>query len=52
VRAGQVAAVRSPGDPFLRMDGQAVFKLAVGVLDSVSRSVLDKAGRRRPTSTG
>jgi 3-oxoacyl-[acyl-carrier-protein] synthase-3 len=40
VRSGQVT-----GDPFLRMDGQAVFKLAVGVLDSVSRSVLAKAGR-------
>ena len=40
LRSGQVT-----GDPFLRMDGQAVFKLAVGVLDSVSRSVLAKAGR-------
>jgi len=27
------------------MDGQAVFKLAVGVLDQVARSVLAKAGR-------
>jgi 3-oxoacyl-[acyl-carrier-protein] synthase-3 len=27
------------------MDGQAVFKLAVGVLESVARSVLTKAGR-------
>ena len=27
------------------MDGQAVFKLAVGVLEKVARSVLDKAGR-------
>jgi 3-oxoacyl-[acyl-carrier-protein] synthase-3 len=43
--AGQVAGGAVTGDPFLRMDGQAVFKLAVGVLDSVSRSVLDKAGR-------
>jgi 3-oxoacyl-[acyl-carrier-protein] synthase-3 len=43
---GQVAGGAVTGDPFLRMDGQAVFKLAVGVLDKVSRSVLDKAGRR------
>jgi 3-oxoacyl-[acyl-carrier-protein] synthase III len=42
---GHVAGGAVTGDPFLRMDGQAVFKLAVGVLDSVSRSVLDKAGR-------
>ncbi|HNU12300.1 MAG TPA: beta-ketoacyl-ACP synthase III [Rubrivivax sp.] len=42
---GQVAAGAVTGDPFVRMDGQAVFKLAVGVLDSVSRSVLVKAGR-------
>ncbi|GAB1390549.1 MAG: ketoacyl-ACP synthase III [Rubrivivax sp.] len=42
---GQVAGGAVTGDPFVRMDGQAVFKLAVGVLDSVSRSVLAKAGR-------
>jgi 3-oxoacyl-[acyl-carrier-protein] synthase-3 len=42
---GQVAGGGVTGDPFVRMDGQAVFKLAVGVLDSVSRSVLAKAGR-------
>jgi 3-oxoacyl-[acyl-carrier-protein] synthase III len=42
---GQVNGGSVTGDPFLRMDGQAVFKLAVGVLDSVSRSVLAKAGR-------
>lgn len=42
---GHVAGGVVTGDPFLRMDGQAVFKLAVGVLDSVSRSVLAKAGR-------
>ncbi|MFO1326888.1 MAG: beta-ketoacyl-ACP synthase III [Rubrivivax sp.] len=42
---GQVASGQVTGDPFLRMDGQAVFKLAVGVLDSVSRAVLAKAGR-------
>jgi 3-oxoacyl-[acyl-carrier-protein] synthase-3 len=33
------------GDPFLKMDGQAVFKLAVGVLESTARTVLEKAGR-------
>ena len=33
------------GDPLLKMDGPAVFKLAVGVLEDVARSVLDKAGR-------
>ena len=33
------------GLPFLKMDGQAVFKLAVGVLEDVARSVLKKAGR-------
>ena len=33
------------GSPLLRMDGQAVFKLAVGVLESAARAVLAKAGR-------
>ena len=33
------------GLPFLKMDGRAVFKLAVGVLEDVARSVLEKAGR-------
>jgi 3-oxoacyl-[acyl-carrier-protein] synthase-3 len=33
------------GMPLLRMDGQAVFKLAVGVLEDVARAVLAKAGR-------
>ena len=33
------------GDPLLRMDGQAVFKLAVGVLEQSARAVLAKAGR-------
>ena len=33
------------GDPLLKMDGPAVFKLAVGVLYDVALSVLDKAGR-------
>jgi 3-oxoacyl-[acyl-carrier-protein] synthase-3 len=33
------------GDPTLKMDGQAVFKLAVTVLDQVAHEVLDAAGR-------
>jgi 3-oxoacyl-[acyl-carrier-protein] synthase-3 len=33
------------GDPLLKMDGQAVFKLAVGVLDKAARAVLTKAGK-------
>ncbi len=39
IRRGEVV-----GSPYLTMDGQAVFKLAVTVLDSVAREVLDKAG--------
>jgi 3-oxoacyl-[acyl-carrier-protein] synthase-3 len=31
------------GDPVLKMDGQAVFKLAVGVLEETARASLDKA---------
>jgi 3-oxoacyl-[acyl-carrier-protein] synthase-3 len=42
---GTVAGGKVIGDPLLKMDGQAVFKLAVGVLDSVARSVLAKAGK-------
>jgi 3-oxoacyl-[acyl-carrier-protein] synthase-3 len=32
------------GDPVLKMDGQGVYKLAVGVLEATARTVLDKAG--------
>ena len=42
---GTVAGGKVLGDPLLKMDGQAVFKLAVGVLEDVARSVLSKAGR-------
>ena len=42
--AGQVANGTVTGDPFLRMDGQAVFKMAVRVLDEVAREVCDQAG--------
>jgi 3-oxoacyl-[acyl-carrier-protein] synthase III len=41
--AGRVDSGRIVGDPFLRMDGQAVFKLAVNVLDSSAREVLADA---------
>ena len=40
---GHVAGGQVLGDPLLKMDGQAVFKLAVGVLDKAARAVLDKA---------
>jgi 3-oxoacyl-[acyl-carrier-protein] synthase III len=42
---GTVAGGKVLGDPLLKMDGPAVFKLAVGVLEDVARSVLAKAGR-------
>lgn len=42
---GTVSGGQILGDPLLKMDGQAVFKLAVGVLDAAARAVLDKAGR-------
>ena len=42
---GTVSGGRVLGDPLLKMDGPAVFKLAVGVLDSAARAVLAKAGR-------
>lgn len=42
---GTVSGGQVLGDPVLKMDGQAVFKLAVGVLESAARAVLAKAGR-------
>jgi 3-oxoacyl-[acyl-carrier-protein] synthase-3 len=42
---GTVSGGNVFGDPLLKMDGPAVFKLAVGVLEDVARSVLEKAGR-------
>ncbi|MCV0437248.1 MAG: ketoacyl-ACP synthase III [Hydrogenophaga sp.] len=42
---GHVSGGRILGDPLLKMDGQAVFKLAVGVLEETARTVLAKAGR-------
>ena len=41
---GGVASGQVIGDPFLRMDGQAVFKFAVKVLGDVANEVLDAAG--------
>jgi len=42
---GTVSGGKVLGDPLLKMDGQAVFKLAVGVLEDAARAVLGKAGR-------
>ena len=42
---GHVSGGEILGDPLLKMDGQAVFKLAVGVLEETARAVLAKAGR-------
>ncbi|NOV27443.1 ketoacyl-ACP synthase III [Cupriavidus necator] len=40
---GNVAGGNITGNPFLHMDGQAVFKLAVNVLDKVAREAMDAA---------
>ena len=42
---GNISGGKILGDPLLKMDGPAVFKLAVGVLESAARTVLEKAGR-------
>ncbi len=42
---GTVSGGQVLGQPLLRMDGQAVFKLAVGVLEDAARATLAKAGR-------
>ena len=41
---GQVSGGKISGRPLLTMDGQAVFKLAVGLLENAARATLDKAG--------
>jgi 3-oxoacyl-[acyl-carrier-protein] synthase-3 len=41
---GHVSGGAILGDPVLKMDGQAVFKLAVGVLEETARAYLSKAG--------
>lgn len=40
---GHVSGGKIMGDPLLKMDGQAVFKLAVGVLEDAARAALSKA---------
>jgi 3-oxoacyl-[acyl-carrier-protein] synthase-3 len=40
---GHVSGGKVLGDPLLKMDGQAVFKLAVGVLEDAARASLAKA---------
>ncbi|MCP5264687.1 MAG: ketoacyl-ACP synthase III [Burkholderiaceae bacterium] len=42
--AGRVAGGEVTGHPYLTMDGPAVFKLAVGVLDAVGRETVEAAG--------
>jgi len=42
---GQVSGGAVIGSPLLQMDGQAVFKLAVRVLDETARATLAKAGK-------
>jgi len=42
---GHVSGGQVLGDPVLKMDGPAVFKIAVNVLYDVAKSVLEKAGR-------
>ena len=42
---GHVSGGQALGNPLLQMDGQAVFKLAVGVLEDSARAVLAKAGK-------
>ncbi len=41
---GTVSGGQVLGDPLLKMDGQAVFKLAVGLLESAAKAALAKAG--------
>ena len=43
---GNVCGGEVTGDPFLRMDGPAVFKFAVRVLDEVARETLAKCGQQ------
>ncbi len=42
---GTVSGGQILGDPLLKMDGQAVFKLAVGLLESAAKAALAKAGK-------
>ena len=49
---GQLCGGKVTGDPFLRMDGQAVFKFAVRVLDEVAREALARLKTDRDASGG
>ena len=42
---GTVSGGQVLGDPLLKMDGHAVFKLAVGVLEDAARAALAKVGK-------
>ena len=42
---GHVQGGHILGSPLLRMDGPAVFKVAVNVLEKTARAVLEKAGK-------
>ena len=42
---GHVSGGKVTGEPLLRMDGQAVFKLAVSVLEKSALAVLERAGK-------
>ncbi|SDP18500.1 3-oxoacyl-[acyl-carrier-protein] synthase III [Rhodoferax sp. OV413] len=42
---GHVSGGAASGHPLLKMDGPAVFKLAVGVLEDAARATLAKAGK-------
>lgn len=42
---GHVSCGNLLGEPLLKMDGPAVFKLAVGLLEDTARAVLAKAGK-------
>lgn len=44
---GTVVNGQVTGSPLLTMDGQAVFKLAVGLLEKAALNVLEKAGRTK-----
>ena len=43
---GHVSNGHILGDPLLKMDGQAVFKLAVNVLEKAAHAVLEKSGHQ------
>jgi len=49
---GHVSGGQVLGDVFLKMDGQAVFKLAVGVLESAGLVTTEKVGRVRTCRIG